>query len=149
MLKAIPNPENLLTLEFRFTAPDDVEKYGDQWFRYDEPALIKMAARDLMRYEAEIGAPLPDVLNGVRADSVFGDTCAAWIALRQAGRDDSFDSFSPAMMLADWRVAERDAEGKAPTPETDTPGGADSPPIRLSHADEDGSPTPPTDSPTS
>lgn len=139
-LKTLPDPEHLLRLEFHFTAPDDVAKYGERWFRYDETEIIKKSARDLINLEAQIGAPLADVLNGVRADSIFGDTCAAWMALRAAGVDVAFRDFSPAIMLAEWRLVEDEVDaGKASTPETDTSPDAVSPPIVLEHVADSGS----------
>lgn len=146
MIKDLPN--NLLRLEFRFGTDEDRAAYGDGWLAYDEAALIRRPARDLMRFEGEIGAPLVDVLNGVRSDSVFGDTCAAWLALRLAGGDVAFADFSPTIMLTEWRLME-DEQGKAPTPEPEPHPDSDSEPIVLEHVAASGSDTPPTDSATS
>ena len=110
----------LKPLEFRFTEPQDVETYGDQWITYDELDIVTKDARTLMAWEAEIGASLSSVMNGVRESSVFGDTCAAWVALKLAGRDIRFAEFSPATMLLVWRrkpVEEgKDPGSPAPTP---------------------------------
>lgn len=95
----------LAPLQVRFTEPADVELYGDDWFTYDELMLVTTPARDLMRLEAQLGLPLVDVMAGVRASSVLGDTAAAWVALHQAGRDVPWESFTPAIMLAEWRKA--------------------------------------------
>jgi hypothetical protein len=129
----------LLRLEFRFQQEADIERYGAGWHLYDENALIKLSARELMRLEGEIGAPLVDVLNGIRQDSVFGDTCAAFLALRLGGSDVKFADFEPAIMLTEWRLAAPVEPGKAPTPETDTPPAADSDTIVLQHAVTNGS----------
>lgn len=132
----ISNKPTLLDLDLRFTAPDDIETYGDRWYRYDERALLARPAQELIRLENAIGAPLTDVMNGIREDSVFGDTCAAWLALEAAGKaPDVFREFSPAIMLSQWRkhVEEQEDPGKASTPEPASAVDSDSPPIVLTH----------------
>lgn len=143
----ITNRPTLLDLEFRFQAPDDIDAYGADWHRYDERAILAMPAQTLIRMEAALGAPLTDVMNGVRESSVFGDTCAAWIALRLEGKSpDRFTDFSPAIMISEWREhqeAEVEEPGKAPTPETDTATASASPPIVLTPEVLAGSPSSP------
>jgi len=95
----------LQPLQVRFTEPADVERYGSDWYTYNELVLVTTPARDLVRLEAELGMTLVDMMRGVRESSVLGDTAAAWVAMRQAGSDIPFESFSPAIMLAEWRTA--------------------------------------------
>lgn len=135
----VKNIDNLLRLEFRFQEEADIERFGVDWHLYDEQAIVRSNARELMRLEGEIGAPLVDVLNGVRQDSVFGDTCAAFLALRMGGNDVKFAEFEPAIMLTEWRLAAPVAPGKASTPATGTPPAVDSETIVLQHAVTDGS----------
>lgn len=132
----ISNNPKLFDLEVKL-ADEDAERYAAPgWVRYNERALLALDARTLMRWEASIGAPLTDVMNGIREDSVFGDTCAAWIALRMAGLGpEEFVDFAPAIMLSQWRPtpAAEDGPGKAPapTPEPARASGPDSPPLVL------------------
>lgn len=121
----------LKPLQVRFTEPADADAYGSDWWTYDELALVTMPARDLIPLEAELGITLVDMMSGVRASSVVGDTAAAWIAIRMAGQPLPFDKFSPAIMLAEWRskpeeveTPKEDGAVSLPTPEdlaTDTP----------------------------
>jgi hypothetical protein len=107
-------------MEVRFTEPADVEKYGAAWHRYDELALISLPARELIKLESEIGSPLIDVMRGFRRDSGFGLLAASWLAVRTV----PFDQFNPVVMLAEWRIAEKDVDagkGSDPDVSTDTP----------------------------
>jgi hypothetical protein len=107
--------DNLMKpLQVRFTEPDDVAAYGDDWYLYDELALVTRPARELMALEMEIGAPLTTVMDGVRESSIFGDTAAAWLAMKAAGSDVPFARFNPVIMLAEWRVLPVAEPGKAP-----------------------------------
>lgn len=143
MIKSLPT--DLLRLEFRFTTDEDKAAHGEGWHAYDEAALIRQPARSLVQLEGEIGLPLVDVMNGVRENSVIGDTCAAWLALRAGGAAVAFRDFSPAIMLTEWRLME-DGPGKASTPEPAPTSDSDSHPIVLAHVDTSGSDTPPADS---
>lgn len=89
--------------EVRFTEPADVEKYGADWYVYDELAIVTRPARELVPIELEIGAPLTTAMDGFRESSVFGDSVAAWLAVRAAGKDIAWADFEPAIMLAEWR----------------------------------------------
>jgi hypothetical protein len=106
------NPAAIKPMDVRFLAPEDIEKYGDEWFTYDELAIMTMPARELIDLEREMDMPLVGVMNGFRESSVLGDTGAAWIAMRLAGRTTPWEKFDPAILLAEWRVS----PGKAPEP---------------------------------
>jgi hypothetical protein len=108
--------EALPPIEMRFTEPEDVKKYGDGWFTYDERDLVMRSARELMLIEHGLGVGLFDVFNGVRARTVLGDTAAAWIAVREQDPElaGEFNDFNPVAMLIEWRAKRG---GKAPEPE--------------------------------
>jgi hypothetical protein len=99
-------------VDFRFTDPRDVERYGDRWYRYAEGDLARLPAQTLIGLEAELGMPIVDVMNGMRMSSVLGDTAAAWIGVRDVDPKlaGPFSEFNPITMLIDWRPA---SEGKA------------------------------------
>jgi hypothetical protein len=111
-------------LEFCFTDPDDVARYGDRWFTYSEPDLIRRSARELIELEAELGMPLVDVMNGARMRSVLGNLAAAWLGVRDfdpklAG---PFDEFTPLVMLINWRAKADEGKAEAGTePEVTEP----------------------------
>jgi hypothetical protein len=98
-------------VEFRFTEPRDAERYGSDWYVYDELKLVTQPARVLVPLELEIGAPLAMAMDGFRDDSVFGESVAAWLALYFAGKYVPWADFQPAIMLAEWRLVD---PGKAP-----------------------------------
>jgi hypothetical protein len=115
--------DHLLTpMEFRFTEPRDTEKYGNGWRLYDELAIVTCPARVLLPLELEMGVSISTVMEGMRQDSVLGDTGAAWLALHFNGEHVPWADFDPCIMLAEWRQAESGklpAEESAPT-STDT-----------------------------
>jgi hypothetical protein len=117
-------------VEFRFTDPQDVEQYGDRWYRYAEEDLARFPARTLIELEGALGMPIVDVMNGMRASTVLGDTAAAWIGVRAVDPQlaGGFDSFNPLTLLIEWRPAR---EGKAPAttaPEDAEPVATQAPP---------------------
>jgi hypothetical protein len=100
-------------MEFQFTEPEDVKAYGDRWYSYSEPALIRRPARELLELEAHLGIPLVDVMNSMRVSATIGTLAAAWIGVRDfdpklAG---DFDDFNPLTLTITWRPAVD--EGKA------------------------------------
>jgi hypothetical protein len=86
---------------FRFTEPEDVKQYGDGWFVYDEARVVRLPARSLARYEARIGMPIAQVIDGFRQDSVMGRLAATWLALHMHDPDlaGDFDQYSPVVLL--------------------------------------------------
>jgi hypothetical protein len=106
-------------LEFRFTDPEDVQRYGDRWYVYDESHYLRLRARDLIELETAMDLRMVLVMNELRASSTIGDTAAAWLGVRQvdAGLAGKFDDFNPVTNMIEWRPA----EGKAPAAETAMP----------------------------
>lgn len=132
-------------VEFQFTDPDDVAKYGDRWYRYSEAELIRRPARVLVQLEAELGMPLVDAMNGMRMSSVLGDLACSWIGVRDydpklAG---AFDEWSPLTFLITWRKPAVE-EGKAEQPESE----ADTPPPPADGSPDTGPSRPETSEPT-
>ena len=97
----------LKPLQFRFTDPQDIADYGDRWWTYDESAIIGHRARALMLLEQEIGVPIANVMDGVRASSVFGDMAGTWIALKLdpefGDKAPDFEDYDPIVMAIKWR----------------------------------------------
>lgn len=117
-------------VECRFTDPQDVDKYGDNWYRYSEEDLIRKPARELIVLERQLGMPIADVMNGMRMSTVLGDTAAAWLAVRavDAERAGEFREFNPLTMLILWRDAEVAVdEGKDQADGQDRPNSPESP----------------------
>lgn len=119
----------LIRMRFKFTEPADVQAYGDGWWIYDEAAIVRRPARELVRLETEIGMVLSAIMNGMRDDSVMGTLAGTWIAIRLADPDIAgpFDAYSPIVMLTDWSKvpdeAKADLDPLDPTPETSSPDG--------------------------
>ena len=107
---------------FRFTDLEDVELYGNRWYRYSEEDLIRTRARDLMALEMELGTSVVNIMNGARMHSTLGDLAAAWIGVRNHDPElaGSFEKFNPLTLAIRWEhpddVDEVD-EGKAEEPE--------------------------------
>lgn len=116
----IPNALRALDrMEFRFTDPEDIAKYGDGWWVYDESHWLRLRARDLIDLEAKMGISLASMMNGFRASSTLGDTAAAWLGLyrensKMAGE---FDEFNPVTNLIEWRIQEKVPAAPAATTE--------------------------------
>ena len=111
MTKSIP-VKALDPLECRFTDPQDVAKYGERWYTYDESTIVRMKAKELIKLESEIGYPLVSALNGYRRATVFGETFAAWYAVRlyDAELAGDFEEFEPFSLGIIWRIPEEKEE---------------------------------------
>lgn len=132
-------------IEFRFLHDEDIAKYGDRWWLYNESALIRMPVRSLIELESALGMPLVSAMNGIRMKTVLGDTAGAWMAIRAADPElaGSFDDFNPLIMLTEWRPWQN--EGKEPGDTEEIPIETDTQP-----GQENGShPSPPLQSTTS
>lgn len=104
---------NLLpSLRVRFTEPADVAAFGEGWFIYDERAIVRKPARDLIAIEEEVGLAMPQIMNEMRRSSVMGDLAGAWIAVREqdAKLAGVFEDFSPLVMLMEWERVPEDVE---------------------------------------
>lgn len=116
-------------IEFRFTEPEDIGKYGDGWFTYDEASILRLPARQLIELESELNMPVTAVMNGFRQSSVLGDTAVAWLAVRATdpARAGEFDQFNPITMAIEWRDATGKPEPVAEAGQEDTPMPVESP----------------------
>ncbi|MEO3923014.1 hypothetical protein ABGB07_03910 [Micromonosporaceae bacterium B7E4] len=104
--------------------PDDHERYGDGSWLYDEAALVRLPIKELVQIESSVG-PLTNVMHRLRLDYTDARLAVVWIARRQAGIVESFDSFEPLISLATVSAPEEDADPPAPgsdsSPSTDPP----------------------------
>jgi len=93
-------------IRFRFTEPEDIERWGGDWYVYDEHKLVRKPARELVQLEAELGMTLINAMNGFRSDSVLGNLAGCWMAVREvdAERAGPFDDFSPVIMLITYEA---------------------------------------------
>lgn len=100
-------------------APEDHDRYGADWWPYDEAALLRLPARELVDIEREIGMSLSRVLDRFRGGYTDGNLAALWLARRAAGIDEDFADFAPLALLAEWeRPAADDVDPPAPTSST-------------------------------
>lgn len=106
-------------IEFRFTDPTDVARYGDGWWGWSEADLIRRPARELVLLESFIGIPLLEVMNGVRAGTVMGYLAATWISLHSADPElaGEFKDFDPCVLAVSWQAAVVDPGKEEPEPE--------------------------------
>src|SRR5688500_1504884 len=114
----LPPPERLTNtmqsralmapVRFRFTEPDDVKAYGDNWYVYDESRIVRLPARELIKLETEVGQPMANVLEGFREDAVSGRLPATWIAvhLQDPSIAGPYRDYSPVVMLLDFDKGE-------------------------------------------
>lgn len=101
--------------EFRFTDPGDQKKYGKRWYSYDEGAILRLPARDLIAIETDLDMSIPMMMNGFRRSSVLGDTAAAWYGVRAVDPNlaGDFDEFNPIWSALEWRLAPKDQPDEA------------------------------------
>lgn len=144
--------EALSDVEFRFTEPEDVAKYGDRWFRYSEKDLIRKPALELAMLEMDLQMTVVAVMNGMRMSTVLGDTAAAWLGVRAADPKlaGEFSAFNPRTMLIEWREAADDpeaaSEGKdqgSPAPDSSPTEQPSAPIALLGQEDSPASPSSP------
>jgi hypothetical protein len=104
--------------------PDDHERYGDGSWVYDEAAILRLPARELINLEAAVG-PITTVLSRFREDYTDAKLAVVWIARRQAGIVEDFDTFEPLISLVTVSMPEVDADppdlGSASSPNTEPP----------------------------
>lgn len=84
---------------------DDHEKYGGDWYLYDESAVIRLPIGDLKAIEAAIGMSVPVMMNRWRQGFIDGILAQIWIARRGAGLVEDFATFEPLALLAEWEQA--------------------------------------------
>ncbi|MGA4726295.1 hypothetical protein ACPB67_02645 [Micromonospora taraxaci] len=81
---------------------DDHERYGADWYVYDESAVLRVPARELIEIERQIGVTVLTMLNRSRQDFADGNLAVMWVARRLAGVVEPFAEFTPLVMLAEW-----------------------------------------------
>lgn len=109
-------------MRFRLDESDH-EQYGADWCVYDEAAMLRVPARELVDIERRIGMPLVQMIERARAGYTDATLAALWVARRLAGHDEPFADFAPLALLARWeRPAAGDANPPAPTSSTSAPG---------------------------
>lgn len=100
---------------FRF-CEEDREKYGDQWFEYNEAAIARLPVGEMVDIEREVGMSLPLVFHRVRGAYADGNLAATWVARRVAGVVEPFADYAPLVFLAEW--------DRAPAGDVDPPEGS-------------------------
>lgn len=107
----------LAPLRYRFTHPDDIATYGEDWYIYSEPVITNLPGRRLAELEAEIGMSSIDMMNGVRASEAMADLAASWLGIKlDADRGEKcpeFSKFDVHTLLIEWERVPQD-QGKAP-----------------------------------
>lgn len=124
----------LKPLRVRLTDPDDVARYGDRWWVYDEAAIMRLGADELIAIEREIyPTKLRAAMDDSRENGILGDLIAVWVAIRMAADPNwpapKFADFKPLILLAEWQLVpdgEVDPgapldEGPSSSPATETP----------------------------
>lgn len=102
----------LAPIRFRFVDEADVARWGAEWYVYDEGAIVRAPARDLVALERELGMTLISAMNGFRDDSVLGNLAATWLAVRAVDPKlaGPFDDFTPLIMLINYESVPDEAE---------------------------------------
>lgn len=94
-------------LEFRFTHPDDVGKYGDGWINYSEKKIMLMPVRQLIQVEETIDMSIVDMMNGSRNATSAGTLAATWLGLllEDPAVAGEYASYEVHVHHIDWRAA--------------------------------------------
>lgn len=111
----------LPAMRFRPAEPDR-ERYGDGWTTYDEAALTRQPARELIAIEREIGMPILDMLTRARQGHVDATLAATWVARRLAGAVEPYDQYDPLVLLMEWEQVTEAGDVDPPAP-TSSPSG--------------------------
>lgn len=108
-------------MRFRL-AEVDHERYGDQWFTFDEADLTRLPARELMALDdalKTLGLNVVAALESYSTGEMRGSLAVMWMARRLAGIDESLDDFDPLPLAAEAQIVrEGDADPPAQTPST-------------------------------
>lgn len=100
---------------------DDHARYGSDWCVYDEAALVRVPARELIEIERQIGMGVRDMFHGVRANLTAANLASMWVARRLAGIAEPFDGFEPLVLLADWEPVPATDDVDPPASASSTP----------------------------
>lgn len=94
----------LVPIRFRFTDPDDVKTYTDEWITYSEADLVHLPVDKLVELESVLGLTIPRLMNLWRGDSVLGTLAGCWVALHLANPEMAgpWEEFKPMIMLLEW-----------------------------------------------
>lgn len=104
-------------LKFRF-AEADHERYGDQWWEFDEATqLNNLRAREMIALDNELRKELG--LNVLQALQAFlngdarGSLAVMWMARKFGGVTEPLSEFDPLAMLAQVEIGAGDADPPA------------------------------------
>lgn len=105
-----------MKFRFRFSS-DDHERYGDQWWTFDEADLARLRSRELIAIERELKASLGiNIIDAVQmlrrphGEAMTGTLALMWIARRLGGVTEPLDEFDPIVLLADTEQLPEDEE---------------------------------------
>lgn len=116
----------LPTVRLRLGEPD-WERYGDQWWTYDEAALVRLPVQELIAIEGELrrelGLTLQGAMLGYRQGAIDGTLALLWVARRLGGVTEPLAEFAPLVMLAEAEVpgsgdVDPPASPSSPSPES-------------------------------
>jgi hypothetical protein len=85
--------------------PDDHEKYGSDWYTYDENTLVRLPLGELKAIEQAVGMSVPLMMDRWRGSYIDGVLAVMWTARRAAGIAEEFAAFEPVALLAEWEPA--------------------------------------------
>ncbi|HEY9417119.1 MAG TPA: hypothetical protein VIQ30_20365 [Pseudonocardia sp.] len=115
----------LPAVRFRF-CEEDRETYGDDWWTFDEAALAKLRAKELVAIDDALreglGLNVTTALLSYMRGETRGSLAVMWLARRLAGITEPLDGFDPLVMLADTELvkaadADPPASTSSPLPE--------------------------------
>lgn len=97
---------------------EDRDRYGGpEWIVFDFDALANLRALELEEIEETTGFRLVGFYVADLRVSIRGQRTALWIARRQAGLVDDWDTFDPLILQVESRPAAEDGEvGDPPDP---------------------------------
>jgi hypothetical protein len=91
-------------LRFRLHT-DDHDKYGSDWYVYDESAIVRLPIGELKAIEAAIGMSVLVMMNRWREGYIDGTLAQLWVGRRVNGVAEDFATFEPLAFLAEWEPA--------------------------------------------
>lgn len=101
-------------MRFRF-AEGDRDRYGDDWWLFDEAQLSGLRARELMALDDELHAELrlnvQTALVSFARGEARGSLAVMWLARRLAGHVEPLDGFDPLPMLAEVELLRDEPDG--------------------------------------
>lgn len=117
-MKALP------PIRFRF-CEEDRAAYGDGWHVYDEAALTRLPAGDVVALERAlkdgVGLNLPAALNAVRRGDTTGDLVAMYVTRWLAGERGAVAEFNPLIFQVEWEKVPEEPAGDDADPPASSP----------------------------